>query len=121
MIKKYDKYTQEKGKEEVKKPKEEFKNPKEIVKPKQEKKIVYKLADSSSSSSPDDEDEKKIYVEKIEDRSKKQIYHKQENNDSLDSISYKSLQEILLKRVIKERVKANLIRSNNAMIHKNIK
>ena len=112
LVKKYDEYTQEKEKEEVKK---------DIVKPaKKEKKIVYKLADSSSSSSSDDEDEKVVYVKKIKDKSKKQIYHKQENNDrhndSLDSTLYKSSQEILHKRAIEERVKANLIRWNNAMM-----
>ena len=111
LVKKYDEYTQEKEKEKVKK---------DIVKPKKEKKIVYKLADSSSSSSSDDEDEKVVYVKKIKDKSKKQIYHKQENNDrhndSLDSTLYKSSQEILHKRAIEERVKANLIRWNNAMM-----
>ena len=111
LVKKYDEYTQEKEKEEVKKDK---------VKPKKEKKIVYKLADSSSSSSSDDEDEKVVYVKKIKDKSKKQIYHKQENNDrhndSLDSTLYKSSQEMLHKRAIEERVRANLIRWNNAMM-----
>jgi len=112
LVKKYDEYTQEKEKEQQVK--------KDIVKPKKEKKIVYKLADSSSSSSSDDEDEKVVYVKKIKDKSKKQIYHKQENNDrhndSLDSTLYKSSQEILHKRAIEERVKANLIRWNNAMM-----
>ena len=96
---------------------------KDIVKPKKEKKIVYKLAESSSSSSSDDEDEKVVYVKKIKDKSKKQIHHKQENNDreyrqneSLDSTLYKSSQEILHKRAIEERVRANLIRWNNAMM-----
>ena len=132
LVKKYDEYTQEKEKEQVKK---------DIVKPKKEKKIVYKLADSSSSSSSDDEDEKVVYVKKIKDKSKKQIHHKQENNDilalegsparrentrvwereyrqneSLDSTLYKSSQEILHKRAIEERVRANLIRWNNAMM-----
>ena len=114
LVKKYDEYTQEKEKEEVKK---------DIVKPKKEKKIVYKLADSSSSSSSDDEDEKVVYVKKIKDKSKKQIYQKQENNDreyrhndSLDSTLYKSSQEILHKRAIEERVRANLIKWNNAMM-----
>ena len=114
LVKKYDEYTQEKEnkKEEVKKPKKE----------KKEKKIVYKLADSSSSSS-DDEDEKVVYVKKIKDKSKKQIYHKQENNDreyrqneSLDSTLYKSSQDMLHKRAIEERVRANLIKWNNAMM-----
>ena len=115
LVKKYDEYTQEKEKE------QEIQ--KEVKRaPKKEKKIVYKLADSSSSSS-DDEDEKVVYVKKINDKSKKQIYHKQENNtkeyrqnDSLDSTLYKSSQEILHKRAIEERVKANLIRWNNAMM-----
>ena len=106
LVKKYDEYEEEKQKE--------------VVKPKKEKKIVYKLADSSSSSSSDDEDEKVVYVKKIKDKSKKQIYHKQENNDrhndSLDSTLYKSSQEILHKRAIEERVRANLIRWNNAMM-----
>ena len=98
----------------------------DIVKPKKEKKIVYKLAESSSSSSSDDEDEKVVYVKKIKDKSKKQIHHKQDNNDilareyrqndSLDSTLYKSSQEILHKRAIEERVRANLIRWNNAMM-----
>ena len=114
LVKKYDEYTQEKEnkKEEVKKPKKE----------KKEKKNVYKLADSSSSSS-DDEDEKVVYVKKIKDKSKKQIYHKQENNDreyrqneSLDSTLYKSSQDMLHKRAIEERVRANLVRWNHAMM-----
>ena len=123
LVKKYDEHTQEK--EEVKK---------DVVKPKKEKKIVYKLAESSSSSSSDDEDEKVVYVKKIKDKSKKQIHYKQENNDilalegsparrentrvreSLDSTLYKSSQEILHKRAIEERVRANLIRWNNAMM-----
>jgi len=98
----------------------------DIVKPKKERKIVYKLAESSSSSSSDDEDEKVVYVKKIKDKSKKQIHHKQDNNDilareyrqndSLDSTLYKSSQEILHKRAIEERVRANLIRWNNAMM-----
>jgi hypothetical protein len=112
LVKKYDEYTQEK---------EKLKE--EVKKPKKEKKIVYKLADSSSSSSSDDEDEKVVYVKKIKDKSKKQIYHKNENNDreyrqndSLDKSLYKSSQEILHGRAIEERVKANLIRWNNAMM-----
>ena len=105
LVKKYDDYTQEKEKEhEIKK---------EIVKPaKKEKKIVYKLADSSDSS--DDDDEKVVYVKKIKD--KKQIYNKPENNNSLDSTLYKSSQEMLHHRAIEERVKSNLIKWNNAMM-----
>ena len=115
LVKKYDEYTQEKEKEQQVK--------KDIVKPKKEKKIVYKLADSSSSSSSDDEDEKVVYVKKIKDKSKKQIYHKQENNDreyrqndSLDSTLYKSSQEMLHHTAIEERVKSNLLRWNTSMM-----
>ena len=55
LVKKYDEYTQEKEKVEVKK---------DIVK--KEKKIIYKYAssDSSSSSSDENEDEKIVYVKK---------------------------------------------------------
>jgi hypothetical protein len=102
LAKKYDEYEQQKEKE--------------IIKPKKEKKIVYKLADSSSSSSSDDEDEKVVYVKKIKDKNKKQPYHPRENNETLDSTLYKSSQEILHKRAIEERVKANLIKWNNAMM-----
>ena len=105
LVKKYDDYTQEKEKEQ-----QEIK--KEIVKPKKEKKIVYKLADSSDSS--DDDDEKVVYVKKIKD--KKQIYHKPDNNESLDKSLYKSSQEMLHSRAIEERVRANLVKWNNAMM-----
>ena len=137
LVKRYDEYERsqtsershsraqasEQEKEEVKK---------EVVKPKKEKKIVYKLADSSSSSS--EEEEEVVYVKKIKDKNKKQIHYKKEDEDilalegsparrentrvreSLDSTLYKSSQEILHKRAIEERVKANLIRWNNAMM-----
>ena len=105
LVKKYDDYTQEKEKEQ-----QEIK--KEIVKPKKEKKIVYKLADSSESS--DDDDEKVVYVKKIKD--KKQIYNKPDNNNSLDSTLYKSSQEMLHSRAIEERVRANLVKWNTAMM-----
>ena len=111
LVKKYDAYTQEKEKEkEIPKPVEK----KEEIKTQKEKKIVYKLADSSSSS--DDEDEKVVYVKKIKDKNKKPIYHKQENTDSLDSTLYKSSQEMLHHRAIEERVKSNLMRWNKAMM-----
>jgi hypothetical protein len=119
LVKKYDEHTHSRAQaSEHTQEKEEVK--KDVVKPKKEKKIVYKLAESSSSSSSDDEDEKVVYVKKIKDKNKKQIYHKQENNDrhndSLDSTLYKSSQEMLHKRAIEERVRANLIRWNNAMM-----
>ena len=106
LVKKYDEYANK----ETSKPPEK----KEVIKQK-EKKIVYKLADSSSS---DSEEEEVVYVKKIKDKSKKQVYHKQENipNDTLDSTLYKSSQEILHKRAIEERVRANLVRWNNAMM-----
>ena len=106
LVKKYDDYTQEKEKEIVKQ--------NEVVKPKKEKKIVYKLADSSESS--DDDDEKVVYVKKIKDKDKKQIYHKPDNNESLDKSLYKSSQEMLHSRAIEERVRANLVKWNNAMM-----
>ena len=112
LVKKYDEYTQEKEKE-IPKPPEK----KEAPKPK-EKKIVYKLAESSSSDSSDEEEEV-VYVKKIKNKkeNKKQIYHnKQENDDTLDSTLYKSSQEMLHKRAIEERVRANLVRWNNAMM-----
>ena len=98
LVKKYDEYEQQKEKE--------------TVKPNKEKKIVYKLAESSSSSS--DEEEEVVYVKKIKD--KKQVHHKKEDEDSLDSTLYKSSQELLHKRAIEERVRANLIKWNRAMM-----
>jgi len=119
LVKKYDEYAEKEKEIPAPKPPEKIETPKS----KKEKKIVYKLAESSSSSSSDDEDEKVVYVKKIKDKSKKQNYHKQENNtkeyrqnDSLDSTLYKSSQEMLHKRAIEERVRANLIRWNNAMM-----
>ena len=97
LVKKYDEYEQQKEKE--------------VVKPKKEKKIVYKLAESSSSS---DEEEEVVYVKKIKD--KKKVHHKKEDEDSLDSTLYKSSQELLHKRAIEERVRANLIKWNRAMM-----
>ena len=115
LVKKYDEHTHSRAQEsEHAQEKEEVK--KDVVKPKKEKKIIYKLAESSSSSSSDDEDEKVVYVKKIKDKSKKQIHYKQDTNESLDSTLYKSSQEMLHKRAIEERVRANLIRWNNAMM-----
>ena len=113
VVKKYDEHSRAQANEHTQE-KEEVK--KDVVKPKKEKKIVYKLAESSSSSSSDDEDEKVVYVKKIKDKSKKQIHYKQDTNESLDSTLYKSSQEMLHKRAIEERVRANLIRWNNAMM-----
>ena len=70
------------------------------------------MAESSSSSS--DEEEQVVYVKKIKD--KKQVHHKKEDEDSLDSTLYKSSQELLHKRAIEERVRANLIKWNKAMM-----
>ena len=110
LVKKYDEYAEKE--KEITKPPEKIQTPKS----KKEKKIVYKLAESSTSSSSDDEDEKVVYVKKIKDKSKKQIHYKQDTNESLDSTLYKSSQEMLHKRAIEERVRANLIRWNNAMM-----
>ena len=111
LVKKYDEYTQEKEKEIVK-------QKEEVVKPKKEKKIVYKLAESSSSESSDNDEEEVVYVKKIKNKkeNKKQIYQKQENVETLDSTLYKSSQEMLHKRAIEERVRANLVKWNNAMM-----
>ena len=103
LVKKYDEYA-EKEKEAPKPP---------------EKKEVVKLAESSSSDSSDEEEEV-VYVKKIKNKkeNKKQIYNnnKQENTETLDSTLYKSSQEMLHKRAIEERVRANLVRWNNAMM-----
>ena len=109
LVKRYDEYEHSHSRAQASE--EEVK--KEVVKPKKEKKIVYKLADSSSSSS---EEEEVVYVKKIKDKNKKQIHYKKEDESTLDSTLYKSSQEILHKRAIEERVKANLIRWNNAMM-----
>ena len=111
LVKKYDEYA-EKEKATPKPPEK-----KETQKPK-EKKIVYKLAESSSSDSSDNEEEEVVYVKKVKNKKehKKQIYHTPENDNSLDSTLYKSSQEMLHKRAIEERVRANLIRWNNAMM-----
>ena len=110
LVKKYDEYAEKE--KEIPKPPEK----KEAPKPK-EKKIVYKLAESSSSDSSDEEEEV-VYVKKIKNKkeNKKQIYHKPENNETLDSTLYKSSQEMLHKRAIEERVRANLVKWNNAMM-----
>jgi len=110
LVKKYDEY--ERSHSRAQASEEEVK--KEVVKPKKEKKIVYKLADSSSSSSS--EEEEVVYVKKIKDKNKKQIHYKKEDEDTLDSTLYKSSQELLHKRAIEERVRANFIRWNKAMM-----
>ena len=111
LVKKYDEYA-EKEKATPKPPEK-----KETQKPK-EKKIVYKLAESSSSDSSDNEEEEVVYVKKVKNKKehKKQIYHTPEIDNSLDSTLYKSSQEMLHKRAIEERVRANLVKWNNAMM-----
>ena len=112
LVKKYDDYI-------LNKPPIQKENIKPIEKEKKEKKIIYKYASSSSSSSDEDnESEKIVYVKKCKKRNNKNKeikYNKPENN-SLDSTLYKSSQELLHGRAIEERVKANLIRWNNAMM-----
>jgi hypothetical protein len=112
LVKKYDDYI-------LNKPPIQKENIKPIEKEKKEKKIIYKYASSSSSSSDEDnESEKIVYVKKCKKRNNKNKeikYNKPEVN-TLDSTLYKSSQEILHSRAIEERVKANLIRWNNAMM-----
>ena len=113
-VKKYDEYA-EKEKETPKTPEKiETQTPK----PKKEKTIVYKLAESSSSESSDNDEEEVVYVKKVKNKkeNKKQIYHTPENIETLDSTLYKSSQEMLHKRAIEERVTANLVKWNNAMM-----
>ena len=123
LVKKYDEHVDKE--KEITKPPEKIETPKT----KKEKTIVYKLAESSSSSdsSSDDEEEKVVYVKKVKNKSKKQTYHKQkkyeqqssdipQERQTLDSTLYKSSQEMLHKRAIEERVRANLIKWNNAMM-----
>lgn len=109
LAKKYDEYTEKQP---------EINKEKEITKPKKEKKIVYKLAESSSSDSSESESEEIVYVKKIKEKknNKKQIYHKPQEHETLDSTLYKSSQEMLHNRAIEERVRANLVRWDNAML-----
>lgn len=114
LVKKYDEYAEKE--KEAPKPPEKKETP--TPKPKKEKKIVYKLAESSSSESSDNDEEEVVYVKKIKNKkeNKKQIYQKPENVETLDSTLYKSSQEMLHKRAIEERVRANLVKWNNAMM-----
>jgi hypothetical protein len=112
LVKKYDDYI-------LNKPPIQKENIKPIEKEKKEKKIIYKYASSSSSSSDEDnESEKIVYVKKCKKRNNKnnEIKYNTPEVNTLDSTLYKSSQEILHKRAIEERVKANLIRWNNAMM-----
>ena len=116
LVKKYDEYA---NKEKAAPKPQEKKDPIKTARggtPK-EKKIVYKLAESSSDSSSDDEEEV-VYVKKVKNKKehKKQVYQKPENDVTLDSTLYKSSQELLHKRAIEERVRANLVKWNNAMM-----
>ena len=114
LVKKYDEYAEKE--KEAPKPPEKKETP--TPKPKKEKTIVYKLAESSSSESSDNDEEEVVYVKKIKNKkeNKKQVYQKPENNETLDSTLYKSSQEMLHKRAIEERVRANLVKWNNAMM-----
>ena len=103
LVKKYDDYI-------LNKPAIENKPP-----IKKEKKIIYKYA-SSSSSEDDNEDEKIVYVKKCKKRNNNKNNNNKPENNSLDSTLYKSSQEILHSRAIEERVRANLVRWNHAMM-----
>jgi hypothetical protein len=117
LVKKYDEYAEKE--KAIPKPQEK-KDPIKTTRggtPK-EKKIVYKLAESSASDSSDDDEEEVVYVKKVKNKKehKKQVYHKPEHRETLDSTLYKSSQELLHKRAIEERVRANLVKWNNAMM-----
>ena len=81
------------------------------IKPKKEKTIVYKLAETSSSdsSSDDEEEEKVVYVKKYKNKNKQKVYS-EPKRETLDSTLYKSSQEML------HRVRSNLVKWNNAMM-----
>ena len=117
LVKKYDDYIEkEKEKEkEIPQPAEK----KGDIKPKKEKTIVYKLAETSSSdsSSDDEEEEKVVYVKKYKNKNKnKQKVYSEPKRETLDSTLYKSSQEMLHSRAIEERVRSNLVKWNNAMM-----
>ena len=117
LVKKYDDYIEkEKEKEkEIPQPAEK----KGDIKPKKEKTIVYKLAETSSSdsSSDDEEEEKVVYVKKYKNKNKnKQKVYSEPTRETLDSTLYKSSQEMLHSRAIEERVRSNLVKWNNAMM-----
>ena len=115
LVKKYDDYIEkEKEKEkEIPQPAEK----KGDIKPKKEKTIVYKLAETSSSdsSSDDEEEEKVVYVKKYKNKNKQKVYS-EPKRETLDSTLYKSSQEMLHSRAIEERVRSNLVKWNNAMM-----
>ena len=115
LVKKYDDYIEkEKEKEkEIPQPAEK----KGDTKPKKEKTIVYKLAETSSSdsSSDDEEEEKVVYVKKYKNKNKQKVYS-EPKRETLESALYKSSQEMLHSRAIEERVRSNLVKWNNAMM-----
>ena len=113
LVKKYDDYIEKEKEKVLPQPAEK----KGDIKPKKEKTIVYKLAETSSSdsSSDDEEDEKVVYVKKYKNKNKQKVYS-EPKRETLDSTLYKSSQELLHKRAIEERVRANFIKWNNAMM-----
>ena len=115
LVKKYDDYIEkEKEKEKVLPQPAEKKGD---IKPKKEKTIVYKLAETSSSdsSSDEEEEEKVVYVKKYKNKNKQKVYS-EPKRETLDSTLYKSSQEMLHSRAIEERVRSNLVKWNNAMM-----
>ena len=117
LVKKYDDYIE---KEKEKEKEKEIPQPAEKkgdIKPKKEKTIVYKLAETSSSdsSSDDEEEEKVVYVKKYKNKNKQKVYS-EPKRETLDSTLYKSSQEMLHSRAIEERVRSNLVKWNNAMM-----
>ena len=113
LVKKYDDYIEKEKEKEIPQPAEK----KGDIKPKKEKTIVYKLAETSSSdsSSDDEEEEKVVYVKKYRNKNKQKVYS-EPKRETLDSTLYKSSQEMLHSRAIEERVRSNLVKWNNAMM-----
>ena len=113
LVKKYDDYIEKEKEKVLPQPAEK----KGDIKPKKEKTIVYKLAETSSSdsSSDDEEEEKVVYVKKYKNKNKQKVYS-EPKRETLDSTLYKSSQEMLHSRAIEERVRSNLVKWNNAMM-----
>jgi hypothetical protein len=117
LVKKYDDYIEKEKEKEKEKELPQLAEKKGDIKPKKEKTIVYKLAETSSSdsSSDDEEEEKVVYVKKYKNKNKQKVYS-EPKRETLDSTLYKSSQEMLHSRAIEERVRSNLVKWNNAMM-----
>ena len=105
LVKKYDDYIEKEKEKEKEKELPQLAEKKGDIKPKKEKTIVYKLAETSSSdsSSDDEEEEKVVYVKKYKNKNKQKVYS-EPKRETLDSTLYKSSQEMLHSRAIEETV-----------------